>query len=1088
MSLSLRPCLATIAPNLPFLDSLAAWWLDRAGNDPMAAADGIFLVPTRRAARGLAEALLRAGGGRPLLIPRILALGGLDEAPLAMQGALDIPPAVPPARRLAVLSLFILAMRGENGAPTEADRAWVLAEELASLLDEAARAEVDLASALPGAVGEAFAVHWQVTLQFLGIVTREWPAWLAEQGFSDVASRQIALLDAQTAAWREAPPALPVIAAGTTGAIPAVARLLRLVAHLPGGMVVLPGLDRTLDEASWDALEDSHPQASLRALLAALQARRDDVQDWAEVSSAAAAPPRLSAGPAANGGERPAANGGEPRPTAGGGQLAASVEERPAASGGGRSAAGPAGILARDSVTPSCPDGRVDAWRVALLPAASLSAWQSPPAFDVAGLQRLAPADQQEEAQAIALVLREALEQPHARAALVTPDRQLARRVAAELLRFGVVADDSAGEPLAETPAAVFLRLLAEAVAEDLRPVPLLSLLKHPLCAAGLAPAECRQAARRLERECLRGARPGPGIDGLRVRASQREASRARAAASRGAATQGDAWRAHPVEGRDVGGRSMRGVGQGGLLDRLADCLRPLLTLAEAPDATPDLALTALLQAAEALATTDEAAGATRLWAGEDGEAVATHLSALAEALPILPPQRLANLPGLLDATLAGAAVRSRRSLRGRDGTEHPRVFIWGLLEARLQTADVIVLGGLTEGVWPQTADSGPWMNRAMRAAVGLPSPEERIGLSAHDFVMASCAAPRAVLCAPRRKDAAPAVPARWLVRLDALLEGRLRLGTHDAAAWVRALDRPDGPPRPVSPPAPAPPVALRPRKLSVTEIETWLRDPYAIYARHVLRLRALDPLEQSADAADYGTIVHAGLARFFQHTGLAWPADAEARLVADMDAALDEAAMRPALSAWWRPRLRRIAIWVARAEADRRSAGRPLAIAPEKRGDWVLDAPAGQFTLRGIADRIERRTDGSIAILDYKTGTPPNTKQVAAGLSPQLPLEAAMAQAGAFGPELCGEVGELVFWQISGGYEPGKVVSLFAGKPEKTESVAAMARDSLHALVAAFDEAGQAYLSQPSPGAAPRFSDYARLARVAEWAAAAEE
>ena len=1086
MSLSLRPCLATIEPNLPFLDSLAAWWLDRAGGDPMAVADGIFLVPTRRAARGLAEAFLRAGGGRPLLTPRILALGGLDEAPLALQGALDIPPAVPPARRLAVLSLFILAMHGENGAPTEADRAWVLAEELASLLDEAARAEVDLAGALPGAVGEAFAVHWQVTLQFLGIVTRQWPLWLTEQGFSDVAARQIALLDAQTEAWRERPPAVPVIAAGTTGAIPAVARLLRLVAHLPGGMVVLPGLDRTLDEASWDALEHSHPQSSLRALLAALQARRDDVQDWPEISAAAAARPGERARPVVTGRDGSVADGGA-WPAASGGVWPAVSAERATASGGERIAGGPVGVSARDAVTPSCPAGRVDAWRMALLPAASLSAWQSPPEVDVAGLQRLAPADQQEEAQAIALVLREALEQPHARAALVTPDRQLARRVAAELLRFGVVADDSAGEPLAETPAAVFLRLLAEAVAEDLRPVPLLCLLKHPLCAAGLAPAECRQSARRLERDCLRGARPGPGLDGLRARASQREASMARAAEGRDAAIQRDARRAQSGERQDVDARRARGVGQAGFLDRLAGCLRPLLTLADAPDATPDLALTALLQAAEALATTDEAAGAARLWDGEDGEAVASHLSALAEALPILPPQRLANLPGLLDATLAGAAVRSRRSLRGREGAEHPRVFIWGLLEARLQTADVIVLGGLTEGVWPQTAESGPWMNRAMRAAVGLPSPEERIGLSAHDFVMASCAAPRAVLCAPRRKDAAPAVPARWLVRLDALLERRGRLGTHDAAAWVRALDRPDGPPRPVSPPAPAPPVALRPRRLSVTEVETWLRDPYAIYARHVLRLRALDPLEQSADAADYGTIVHAGLASFFARTGLAWPADAEARLLADMDAALDQAAMRPALAAWWRPRLRRIAIWVARAEADRRSAGRPLVIAPERRGDWVLEAPAGPFTLRGIADRIERRADGSVAILDYKTGTPPTARQVEAGLFPQLPLEAAMAQAGAFGPELCGEVGELVFWQISGGYEPGRVVSLFAGKPEKTSDVAATARDSLHALVAAFDEAGRAYLSQPSPGAAPRFSDYARLARVAEWAAAEE-
>ena len=979
--MTLRPNLATIAPNAAFLDTLAAWWLARVDQaDPLAASQGIFLVPTRRAARGLAQAFLEQSGGRPLLLPRILPLGGLDEAPLALASALELSPAVLPAQRLAVLSRFVLAMNGANGAPAEADRAWVLAEELAALLDEAARAEIDLAEALPRAVGEDFAAHWAVTLKFLSVVTGAWPAWLAEQGFSDVAARQIALLDAQATAWRHAPPSLPVIAAGTTGAIPAVGRLLRVVAHLPLGMVVLPGLDRALDEASWDALDASHPQASLRALLAHLQARRGDVQDF------------------------------------------------------------PGAALPE-----TCPASRMATWRTALLPAAALSAWQAADTPETDGLLRLEPADQQEEAQGIALVLREALEAPGARAALVTPDRQLARRVAAELLRFGVVADDSAGEPLAEVPAAVFLRLLAEAVAEDLRPVPLLALLKHPFCAAGLSTTACREAARRLERDCLRGARPGPGIEGLRAR-----------------------------------------NGAAHFLDRLARCLRPLLALTEAADATPDHAFTALVESAEALAATDTVPGATRLWAGEDGEALAVHLGALHEALPVLPAQRLVSLPGLLDATLAGISVRSRRSLRGRGGTEHPRVFIWGLLEARLQTADVIVLGGLSEGVWPPIAESGPWMNRAMRAAIGLPSPEEWVGLAAHDFVMAGCAAPRVVLSAPRRRDGAPAVPSRWLVRLDALLTGQGKgLDCHPAVGWARVIDRPANGPLPVRPPQPAPAVALRPRRLSVTEIETWLRDPYAIYARHVLRLRRLDPLEESADAADYGTIVHDGLNRFFRRTGLSWPADAAAQLAADMDAALDEAGMRPALAAWWRPRLRRIAHWVAETEADRRATHQLTSLRSELQGDWVFPAPAGPFTLHGRADRIEQRDDGMLAIMDYKTGTPPTGTEVEDGRAPQLPLEAAMVQHGAFGPDLAGDVGELVFWHISGGFQPGKALSLFKKEPAKTAEIAALAQTSLRALVAAFDDQARAYLSQPSPGAAPRFSDYARLARVAEWAAA---
>ena len=976
-----RPNLTTIAPNAAFLDTLAGWWLARVDQaDPMAASQGIFLVPTRRAARGLAQAFLEQAGGRPLLMPRILPLGGLDEAPLALAGALELPPAVPPLQRLAVLSRLVLAMNGANGAPTEADRAWVLAEELAALLDEAARAEVDLAHALPRAVGEDYAAHWKVTLAFLSVVTGAWPARLSEQKLSDVAARQVALLDAQARAWRDTPPSLPVIAAGTTGAIPAVGRLLRVVAHLPQGMVVLPGLDRTLDEASWDTLETSHPQASLRALLAHLQARRGDVEDF------------------------------------------------------------PAAALAE-----TCPASRIGTWRTALLPAASLSAWQMPQALGTEGLLRLEPADQQEEAQCVALALREALETPGTRAALVTPDRQLARRVAAELLRFGVVADDSAGEPLAEVPAAVFLRLLAEAVAEELRPVPLLALLKHPFCAAGLSTAACRDAARRLERECLRGARPGPGIDGLRAR--------------NGSAT---------------------------FLDRLAHCLRPLLALTDAANATPDHAFTALVESAEALAATDKVPGARRLWGGEDGEALATHLAALHEALPVLPAQRLISLPGLLDATLAGIAVRSRRSLRGRGGTEHPRVFIWGLLEARLQTADLIVLGGLSEGTWPPLAESGPWMNRAMREAAGLPSPEEKVGLAAHDFVMTSCAAPRVIVSSPRRRDGAPAVPSRWLVRLEALLAGQGHtLGCHPAPAWSRAIDRPVDGPQPVRPPRPSPAVNLRPRRLSVTEVETWLRDPYAIYARHVLRLRPLDPLEESADAADYGTIVHDGLNRFFHRTGLSWPADAAGQLTADMDAALDEAGMRPALAAWWRPRLRRIAAWVAEAEADRRAAHRLTSLRSELKGEWEFPAPAGPFTLHGRADRIEQRADGSLAILDYKTGTPPSGKDVEEGRAPQLPLEAAMLQKGAFGPDLVGDVGELVFWHIAGGFQPGAVLPLFKSEPAKTAEVAQLAQTSLRALVAAFDDQARAYLSQPSPGAAPRFSDYAQLARVAEWAAA---
>jgi ATP-dependent helicase/nuclease subunit B len=970
---------------VPFLDALAAEWLRRAGPDPLTVSRGLILLPTRRAARALAEAFLRASGGRALLLPRITALGALDEAPLALTGALDLPPAVEPARRLAALTRLILAMRGESGAPRTADRAWPLAAELAGLMDEAERAEIELARRLPDAADPAYAAHWARTLEFLRIVTRSWPDWLAEQRLMNPAARLVALLDAQSRTWETAPPTEPVLAAGMTGGIPAVARLLKVVAQLPHGAVVLPALDIAMSAQAWDALDDVHPQAGLAHLLQGLGATRDDVRLWASASPDAARTRR-----------------------------AATLER-------------------------------------ALLPAQALAEWRDTAPASIEGLTLLAPADQQEEAAAIAMVLRGALETPGATAALVTPDRDLAGRVATELLRYGVVADDSAGEPLADTPPAVFLRLLANAVAEGLAPVALLALLKHPLAAAGLAPAACRSAVRALELACLRGPRPQRGLAGLR--------------------------------------RALRRGISAAFLDRLEARLEPALRIDTALEVAPAAALATLVEAGERLAATDELPGPSRLWAGEEGEALAVRLSEVQAALPLLPDQPRDVLPGLLDAVLEGAAVRSRRALRGRDGAEHPRVFIWGLIEARLQSADVIVLGGLSEGVWPPASEPGAWLSRPMRKAVGLPSPEEAVGQSAHDFAACVAAAPTVVLSCPRRRDGAPVVPARWLTRLQALLAGQgTRLPEHPAAAWVHALDQPVGRPRPARPPHPCPPVALRPRRLTVTEIETLLRDPYAIHARHVLKLNVLRPLDEATDAADYGSLVHAGLRHFLDAYGTRWPPDAAARLREAMARALAEAELREALVAWWTPRLERIADWVAQVEADRRSERPPVALASEASGSLDLQRPGGLFRLAGRADRIERRGDGRLAILDYKTGMPPSQKEVDAGLAPQLLLEAVMAQAGAFGDAISGAVEELAYWHVSGGYIPGEVRALFKGDAAAVADAIVGTRSALSALIDTYDRPDCCYLSQPQPGLAPRFSDYAQLARVAEWAAAGDE
>ena len=984
--------LYAVPPDVPFLDALACGWLAQNANPltagPFGAGEGLILLPTRRAARALADSFLRANNGRPLLLPRITALGALEEAPLALSGALDLPPPIEPMQRLAALSRLILKLDGKTGAPRTADRAWPLARELAALMDEAERAGIDLAETLPDAADPAFAMHWSKTLEFLRIVTRIWPAHLEENGVMNPAARQVALLDAQADAWSVAPPAGPVLIAGVTASIPAVTRLLKVVANLPNGQVVLPHLDTHMDNRAWEAMESSHAQAGLARLLSDLDARRDDVRPW------------------------PATN------------------------------------------PPPMPmEGRFQTLSRALLPAESLTDWLDPTPGVLTGFYRLTPEDQQQEAQSIALVLRNAIQIPDRRAALVTPDRSLAERVAAALGRFGIVADDSAGEPLALTPPAVFLRLLVRAIADDLAPVPLLALLKHPLAAAGLSPIACREAARALEVACLRGPRPKGGIAGLRMEVDK------------------------------------SGAGLKPFLDRLERCLEPALRFETAVEIAAAGAFDAIIQSAERLAATDTASGADRLWAGEEGNALATTLTELRAACALLPDLRRGTMPGLLDEVLEGTVVHGRRALRAGGQAEHPRIHIWGLLEARLQTADLIVLGGLAETVWPPLAEPGPWLSRPMRGKIGLPEPDERIGQTAHDFLSACCAAPTIVLSCPQRRDGAPAVPSRWLTRLDMFLKGRNQtLPEHPAAAWAAALDQPRGDPTPVRPPKPRPPVRLRPRRLSVTEIETWLRDPYAIHARHILRLPPLKPLDEGTDAADYGLIVHEAMNLFLDRHGAAWPPNAAEELRAAMRRALGAAALRPALQAWWTPRLDRIATWVASEESRRRADATPLGIKPEAKGEIDLIRPGGPFRLTGRADRIERYPDNTLAILDYKTGKPPSQKDVDAGFAPQLVLEAAMAAEGGFGPDWQGAARHLIYWHLSGGIDPGEASLLFRKTLADVPDAAADALDRLKALIDAFDDPDRPYLSRPNPEQASRFSQYDQLARVAEWSQAGGE
>jgi ATP-dependent helicase/nuclease subunit B len=955
-----------------FLPALASLWLAEGGDS----SDGVLILPSRRSAQALAGAFLAQNDGKALLLPRIIAFGAIDEAGLSLAGTLELPPAIAPMQRQAILAKLILGLNGADGAPRKPHAAWALAADLATLLDEADYAEVNLGETLPGVVAAELASHWQTTLDFLKIITVHWPHILAAMGRMNAAARQVALIDAQNEAWQRTPPTQRVWMVAPEGN-PAVSRLARTVAGLSQGFLLLPGYDAALSDAAWEALDDSHAQSGIARLLGAIGARRDEV-------------------------------------------------------------------LPLPAPATRVPEGRSFLLSRALLPAASLGDWQQPVTLETARLHKLEAQDEAQNATAIAMILREALEVPGRTAALITPDRGLATRVAAALKRFGITADDSAGEPLEQTAPAVLLRLLARAAVTDYAPLPLLALLKHPLTASGLTPERCREHARKLETNALRGPRPSPGFAGIKFRLEQ----------------------------------SGRGGAEMDFLDRFELLLRPMnLPLS----VNPALALRALLEAAEQIAATTEQTGAARLWSGEAGLALSELLLGALTALEDLPDMSPHDLADLLDELLSGAVVRRPRT---KDG--HPRIAIWGVQEAALQSVDVAVLGGLVEGVWPAPAEPGPWLSRPMRKAAGLPPGEQDIGKMAHDFFSLASSCTSVILAAPARRERAPAVPARWLTRLEAMLAGSgVTLRRHDAASWAAQLDTPVsriGRPKP----QPRPPEASRPRSLSISDFATLMADPYAIYARKILKIRELDGLDEESDPQIFGEIVHAGLAEFFAVPENFDRPDAAERLSVALQAAMREKRPRAALENWWAARLERIATWIAETEqAHRAERGPPASIALERSASMMI---AGGFELKGRADRIERAQDGGITLVDYKTGSPPSAKDVETGTAPQLALEGVMAEAGAFGAEYTGPVVELAYLKLSGRHAAGEEKTLFGKKPDQLRAVIDTAAAALPEIFEKFSRADTPYLAAPHPQRTTYADVYGGISRRAEWAGEAED
>jgi ATP-dependent helicase/nuclease subunit B len=1036
-----RPRLFTIPPSAPFLTTLARAVL--AGDlpipggvppDPLALPRVTLYLPTRRAARAVREAFLAAAGGRATLLPRIRALGDPDEdaalilgteagAEHDFEGAAGAPDIGTLQRRLALMRLILAWGRTRQTAeinhpsglvsvPLVATpaQASYLAADLARLMDFIESEEVNLA-AIEGLVPDEYAEHWQLTLDFLDIVTERWPQHLRDHGLVSPVARRNLLMAMEAERLRSQAPAGAVIAAGSTGTVPATARLLSVIASRPNGAVVLPGLDLSLDAASWKSLGEhpEHPQFALAKLLATLGVEREEVV--------------LIAGSATD-----------------------------------------AGMRARLTLVSEVmrPSHHTDRWRDFLdndgarrqLDAATKRTtpnWESA----LAGISLVEAPTALDEAEAIALILRSCIETPDKTAALITPDRALARRVAAALRRFNLPIDDSAGVPMTRTVPGAFLDLVLGAVESNFAPAALMALLKHPLTLLERPPSEMWQAARGLELLAFRHVYAGQGLAGVaEALKSPRE--------------------------RKLRGRTLAEGQKSPATKLVADLVAAFAPLTALFGKATPLTVRQLAEAhiatAEALA---RAAGgsASGLWQGDAGEAFSllfTELMTQGEALRIEPP----DYAPFWRSLLAGQVVRPR-------GRAHPRLFIWGPLEARLQQPDVVILGGLNEGVWPQPQEAGPWLSRPMREKLGLPPPERRNGLAAHDFAQ-GLGAPTVYLTRALKVDGVPTVPSRWLQRLLALVEAAGARHVLEPALpyveWAKARDAvPDL--APAKRPAPCPPPKARPRKLSVTRIERMLANPYEIFARDILKLYRLDPLGAEPDAAMRGRIMHQALHQFVLRHPEGLPAEIEAELVGIADGLFAELGGSPRVEAFWRPHFQRFARWFAATEPARRDG--VVKVHAEVDGNLKLDVDQG-FELTARADRIDVAADGSVLIYDYKTGAAPSQKQVDALFAPQLPLEAAIAAGGAFGDLGPRTVSGLRYVEASGRRDGGEERAAATGSPVALGETALKA---LIKLIERFDQPDTPYEVKRRAGTAfaraYRFDDYAHLARVKEWQAA---
>ena len=846
--------------------------------------------------------------------------------------------------------------------------AFDLADSLANLMEEMQDENVP-----PAIVGRLDVSdqsrHWARTQLFLEIAEQ----FIAAGDSPDSAGHQRKTVEALCDHWERHPPRNPVIVAGSTGSRGTTLQLMRSVSRLPQGALILPGFDFDQPPEIWRQMRDDpnedHPQFRFVRIMETLEISLADVLPWIKAEAPVPARNRLM-----------------------------SLAFRPAPV-----------TDAWMSEGPKLADLDIACGKITLIEAPNL----------------------REEALAIAMGLRQAAETGTS-AALITPDRMLARRVATALQRWDILPDNAAGTPLNQTAAGRFLRQLAVMQTRQLDAVELSMLLKHPFCHSGKKRRQHLRLARDLELWLRRAGKTSLRSDELAKWAKRHRNSAA------------PDW-----------------------ADWLIDILATPINAGPVPLADR----TALLcNAAESLETGPRARKTGKPWKQASGKEAFQAIGELRDEADAGGEMTARDFVHLLNALLAKRSVYDRE-------TPFSNIMIRGTLEARSDDAELVILGGLNEGSWPGKPRPDPWLSRKMRLDSGLLLPERHIGLSAHDFQQA-IAGSEVWLTRAIRSEEAPTVPSRWLSRMTNLLSGLDRNGGTEALSAMRkrgrkrldlakALEKVERIP-PAPRPSPRPPVAARPLQLSVTGIQSLIRDPYSIYARHVLRLRPLGPLQRFPDATLRGTVFHKILERVIGDS-IQDPATLNPDCFLDAaEEILDLEVPWAGARTLWRTRLGKIAEKFIDDEIKRQSVATPIFLEASMSAKFEDIG----ITIVGKADRIDRQPDGRLRIYDYKSGTPPNVT-TQRRFDKQLLVEAAIAEQGGLTdlPEPTA-VAEAIFLRIARQLE-------MVAAPLETEPPTEVWKQ-LGLLLRAYRNPGQGFTSRRAPRHFP--GDYDHLARFGEW------